>query len=95
MKESQPDFGKALELLSRLSPEQLVLLALFAGTWLIGGNVLLVVHYRRLGRPWWSGFRPFAFPFKDFNGKEWLILVALAVLSLTFAGLALSFNAPR
>jgi hypothetical protein len=62
--------------------EQLVFLGLFAATWLIGGNILIVFHHRRLGKPWWSGFRPFAFPFKNFNGSEWLALMALGALSL-------------
>jgi hypothetical protein len=44
---------------------QMVFLALFAGTWLIGGNILVARHYKRLGKSPWSGFKPFAFPFED------------------------------
>ena len=71
---------------------QLVFLGLAAVTWLIGGNVLVAFHYRRVGKSAWSGFRPFAFPFKDFNAREWLILAILLALSLTFCGIAISMN---
>ena len=49
------------------SAATLVLIMLGAGVWLIGGNVFVTCHYRRLGKPAWSGLKPFAFPFKDFN----------------------------
>jgi hypothetical protein len=67
---------------------QMVLLLLAAVTWLGGGNVLVAFHFRRLGEPWWSGFRPFAFPFSAFSRLEWVILALLAVTSLTLMGLA-------
>jgi hypothetical protein len=73
---------------------QIIFLGLFAATWLIGANVLVAQHYRRMGKSPWSGFQPFAFPFKDFNAKEWLTLFALAVLSLSFGAIALSLNPP-
>lgn len=63
---------------------QLVFVLLAAATWLVGCNLLIASHYRRLGKSAWSGFRPFAFPFKDFNAREWLILAVLAAASLTF-----------
>lgn len=56
---------------------QITLAVLFAATWLIGGNLLVAKHYRRMGKSPWSGFVPFAFPFKDFNTKEWLTLALL------------------
>jgi hypothetical protein len=62
---------------------QVLLVACAAVTWLIGGNVLVAFHYKRVGGAWWSGFRPFAFPFRAFNAREWLILAVLAVTSLT------------
>jgi hypothetical protein len=88
-----PNPNHGLDLLYRLPPEQLLFLGLFAATWLIGGNILIVFHYRRLGKPWWSGFRPFAFPFKNFNRYEWLALTALGALSFVFLAIAISFNA--
>ena len=83
---------RAFELLSHLAPVQLVFLALFAATWLIGANIVVAFHYRRLGKPWWYGFRPFVFPFKEFNAKEWSMLAALAVLALTFGATAIELG---
>ena len=71
---------------------QLVFIGLFAATWLIGGNVLVALHYKRLGKPWYSSLKPFAFPFKDFNSKEWLVLVLLAGMSLCFGMVAVGWN---
>ena len=80
------------QLFSNSTNTQLVFLFLAAATWLGGGNVLIACHYRRLGKPWWSGFRPFAFALKDFNAKEWVILAALAFLGLKFAAIALNLG---
>jgi len=54
--------------------------------WLIGGNLLVGYHYKQRGLPVESGFRPFAFPFKDFNAREWVLLGMLAAISLALAG---------
>ena len=67
---------------------QLLFVVLAAVTWLIGGNVLVAHHYRRLGEPWWHGFRPFDFPFTNFNRREWAIVALLAFVSLSFMALA-------
>jgi hypothetical protein len=72
---------------------QVVLLIVAAATWLIGGNLLVAWHYRRRGKSPWSGFRPFAFPFKDFDATEWLALAALAVLALALGAIAISARA--
>ncbi len=77
---------------ARMPHSQLVYLILFIATWLVGVNVLGVLHYRRLGKPWWSGFRPFAHPLRDFNRKEWLVLLCLVAMAMTFMVLALSVN---
>ena len=69
---------------------QVLLLACAMATWLVGANVVVAFHYRRIGGAWWSGFRPFAFPFKAFNVREWVILAVLAATSLTLLGLAVS-----
>lgn len=71
---------------------RLLFLGLFAATWLIGGNIVVARHYRRMGKSPWSGFRPFAFPFKDFNAREWLSLLALALIAFTFGAIATSLN---
>jgi len=78
--------------LAQFSTPQLVLLGLAAATWLVGGNILIAFHYRRLGKSGWSGFHPFAFPFKDFNAREWLILLVLAALTFAFGITAMSMN---
>jgi hypothetical protein len=64
-------------------------LGLAAMTWLVGGNILVASHYRRLGKSPWSGFRPFAFPFKNFNAKEWAILAVLLVSAFTLGAIGL------
>jgi len=70
----------------------LLLITFSAGIWLIGGNILIAHHYRRLGKPAWSGLKPFAFPFKNFNAREWLILLALGVVRLGLFGIAIASN---
>ncbi len=70
----------------------LILFALGAGTWLVGGNILVALHYRRIGKSVWSGFKPFAFPFKDFNAKEWVWLGALTLMALSLMVLAVEIN---
>lgn len=90
--EDPPSFAAMFEIFGAMPRLQLAFLALAAVTWLVGANVLVAFHYRRLGKPAWSGFRPFAFPFKNFNAREWLILVVLMVISLTFGGIAIFMN---
>jgi hypothetical protein len=70
----------------------LILLALAAGIWVIGGHILVAFHYRRLGQPMWTGLKPFRVPFLKFNAKEWMILVLLAVVSLTLASVGLDLQ---
>jgi hypothetical protein len=74
------------------SPITLMLVSLGAVTLLVGGNVLVAMHYRRVGKSIWSGFKPFAFPFKDFNRWEWLWFGLLAVVALTLMGLGIELN---
>ena len=90
----QPDFSDLIRIFSAMPGLQLLFLVLAAVTWLGGGNILVAYHYKRVGKPAWSGFKPFAFPFRRFNAKEWLILAGLAAITFTFAGLAMSLN-PR
>jgi len=74
------------------STETLVLVGLGMAVWLIGGNLLVARHYRRMGKSAWSGLKPFAFPFKDFNSREWIVLVALAITSLLLFGFAIGWR---
>ena len=89
-----PSVSEVIRAFSAMPGLQLVFFALAAVTWLGGGNILVAYHYKRVGKSAWSGFKPFAFPFRNFDAKEWLILAALAVLALMFGGLAISLN-PR
>lgn len=68
---------------------QIILLSLVVLTWLVGGNILIAYHYKRIGKPWHSGFKPFAFPFMKFNMKETLILSSIAILSFIFLIMAI------
>jgi hypothetical protein len=81
--------------IAKMSSLQLLFFGLFIATWLIGINVLMALHYRRLGQPWWMGLKPLAFPFTKFNAREWLILLGLALVGLAFAFLAFDFFAYR
>lgn len=87
-----PSFSRIFEMYARMPRLQLLFLGLAAITWLGGANVLVAFHYRRLGKSAWSGFRPFAFPWKDFNAIEWLVLLALAALTLALMAIATSLN---
>jgi len=66
-------------------PSTLILLALAMAVWLIGGNLLVMSHYARIGKSRWSGFLPFAFPWAKFNLKEWCILALLAFVFFALA----------
>jgi hypothetical protein len=88
----QFDFADLIRIFEAMPGAQLGFLALAAATWLGGANVLVAYHYKRTGKPAWSGFKPFAFPFRQFNAMEWLMLAGLAVLALTFIAIATSLN---
>jgi hypothetical protein len=64
------------------NPTALVLIGLAAVFWVVGGNILIAFHYRRRGVSWWGRLKPSNFAFVHFNGREWLILLILAILSL-------------
>lgn len=74
------------------SAETLVLAGLGMAVWLIGGNLLVAWHYRRMGKSPWSGLKPFAFPFRDFNSREWIVLGALALTSVLLFGFAIAWR---
>ena len=98
-----PDMAKApplqvpsaQEIFSKMPTPQLILLGIAGCIWLIGGNILFFLHKRRVGKSWWQFMNPFEPPFKDFNGREWLVLIALIVSTFIFAGAAMSFNQPK
>ncbi len=90
----QLNFVDLVRIFEGMPGAQLGFLALAAATWLGGGNVLVAHHYKRIGKPAWAGFKPFAFPYGQFNAIEWLMLAGLAILSSTFGGSAVSLS-PR
>ncbi len=91
MEKGIPQFYDIVATFASMPIGQLVLVGLCALTWLIGGNILISFHYKRIGQHWASGFKPFAFPFKNFNVKEWFMLSIIAFISLSFGALALYF----
>jgi len=71
------------------------MLALGLILWLIGGNAICMLHYHRVGRSIWSGFRLRRPPtFSEFNLTEWLLMGLLAVVALALVakGLAGTHN---
>jgi hypothetical protein len=71
---------------------ELFFTVLCAVTGLIGGNIVIAMHYKRMGQHWASGFKPFAFPFKNFNGTEWFNLLLVSVITMLFAAMASTFS---
>jgi len=71
-------------------PSMLILVGLGMATWMIGGNLLVMSHYRRMGKSRWAGFMPFAFPFFKFNLKEWCVLALLFIVAMSLCSAALS-----
>lgn len=86
----RPDNPSFQDLVGQMPTIQIVLLSAAALLWIGGGNVLFYFHHRRLGKRWWQILNPLDPPFKDFNGREWAVLVALAVLSLALGQTAIS-----
>ena len=77
----------------QLSWLQVVLLSVAGCLWIVGGNVLMYRHTKRMGRSFWSILNPFKPQFRDFTGYEWASLAALAVVTLLLAALAMNLGA--
>jgi hypothetical protein len=75
-----------------LSWEQVVLLTLAGCVWLVGVNVLMYKHTRRMGRSFFSMLNPFKPQFRDFSGQEWLALFVLAATALSLGWLAINLG---
>ena len=69
-----------------MSMVQLILVILGATVWLVGGNILMAAHERRVGEPW------FKTPFRKFNAKEWVILGLLTAVSFSLLITALNLS---
>jgi len=87
-----PSPPSAQDILGRMPTEQLILLGAAALLWIGGGNILFLLHNRRLGKKWWQALNPLDPPFKDFNSREWLILGALVVGSMGLGMFAISLG---
>jgi hypothetical protein len=63
---------------------QMALVVLAGSTWLVGWNVVVALHYRRVGLPLWYGLRPFGFPFEGFTRKDWrrILIVSTTAIAL-------------
>ena len=77
----------------QLSWLQVVLLSVAGCLCIVGGNVLMYRHTKRMGRSFWSILNPFKPQFRDFTGYEWASLAALAVVTLLLAALAMNLGA--
>lgn len=82
-------FGKVL---SANSFATLVLLAVGFAIWIVGGNLLVIRHHRRLGKPWFASLNPLSFPFKNFNRAEWGTFLALLGSSMACLLIAVLLN---
>lgn len=64
-----------MEGLRNMPAAQTVLLVLFMFVAVVGGNGVVALHYRRVGKPVLKSILdPRSFPIADFNGREWLML---------------------
>lgn len=71
-----------MEGLRNMPAAQTVLLVLFLVVAVVGGNGVVALHYRRVGKPVLKSILdPRSFPIADFNGREWLMLAAVFALS--------------
>lgn len=71
---------------------QVLLLSVAGCLWLIGGNLLMYRHTKRMGRSFWSILNPFKPQFRDFTRHEWASLAALAVITLLLAAFAMNLG---
>ena len=82
------------DVFGRMPTAQRIAVIAMAVLWIGGGNLLFYLHSRRLGKRWWQVMNPLDPPFKDFDAREWLILLFLAVASLGIGASAI-FSGPQ
>lgn len=91
--DSKPlNLNQILSLLAAMPLGQQILLGLFAATWIVGVNVLLMFHHNRIGKRWYETFTNPSWPFKGFNKLEWATLIILAVTSMVFGLAGVSYG---
>ena len=86
-----PEIG---ELFGPMPLSQKILLFGAGITWIVGGNILFIAHNRRMGKKWWYQLNPLNPPFKDFNRKEWSILVLLLIVAMALGIAGIAQNPP-
>ena len=86
--QGSPNFDLFLEAVLSWPLQTKIGMALFAITWLVGGNVLMHFSLRRRGIPYWKTMFPTPDGFRavfGLNWNEWLVLVLLALTAFSFA----------
>ena len=78
--QQRPPADQILAMFFALPAGQLILIVLATIVWLIGVNVLMSSHHKRIGKEQVSWLRPFM----QFNSKEWQIFFLLFVISAIF-----------
>ena len=78
------------KVLTNNSRSTLILTALAMAVWLIGGSMVVMMHYRRLGKSLWTAFSRPEFPFFKFNLKEWAMLALVGLIALYLINSAMS-----
>lgn len=92
MDSKPPNLSDILSALTTMPLGQQILLVLFAVTWIVGGNVLVMFHSKRIGKQWYETFTNPGWPFKDFNKAEWTILIVLAITSMAFGMAGINYG---
>ncbi len=89
MERQTPTFEEFFALITTMPGAQQIFLILFLLVSTIGGNYVVIQHYKRRGMSWTSIFNPFEFPFKHFSRNEWLKLISILGLAMAFGVIAL------
>ena len=56
-----------------------------AGLLFVLAAILIALHYKRRGLPWYTGFASFTFPFRHLTKREWFIYLGLVGSGATLA----------
>lgn len=82
------------QVVPQLSWLQVLLMSVAGSLWIIGGNLLMYRHTKRMGRSFWSILNPFKPQFRDFTGREWASLAVLAAGALLLGAIAMNLGTP-
>ena len=82
MDTTQQPLQGVLEVLRTMPALQVVFLVAFIVLFVVGGNAVFALHYRRVGKSVVKSILdPSSFPLVNFNARELLLLVGVFVLS--------------